>query len=55
MMEPDSRLWLLDAMETEINIFTIFLCFILCKCTSNNAWQGYAVIECAVQSLLFVA
>lgn len=41
MMKPDFRLWLLDAMETEINIFTFFffLNFLLYKCISNNAWH----------------
>lgn len=58
MMECDFRLWLLDAMETEINIFTFFFffcisCYISALVTMHGT--GNAVIECAVQSLPFVA
>lgn len=55
MVEPDSRLWLLDAVEMEINIFTI-LCisyYVSALVTMNGT--GNAVIERAVQSFLFVA
>lgn len=57
MMEPDFRLCLLDVMETEINIFTFFFFlisyYISALVTMHDT--GNAVIECAVQSLLFVA
>lgn len=54
-MEPDSSLWLPDTMETEINIFTIFRVsyYVSARVTMHST--GNAVIERAVQSLLFVA
>lgn len=57
MMEPDFRLWLLDAMETEINIFTFLkknISYYISALVTIHG-TGNAVIECAVQSLLFVA
>lgn len=57
MMEPDFRLWLLDALETEINIFTFFFFLISYYISALVTMHGTgnAVIECAVQRLLFVA
>lgn len=56
MMDPDFRLWLLDVMETEINVFTFFfgLSYYVSALVTMHG-TGNAVIECAVQSLLFVA
>lgn len=57
MMEPDFRLWLLDAMETEINILPFLkknISYYISALVTMHG-TGNAVIECAVQSLLFVA
>lgn len=48
-VESVSRLWLLDAMETEINIFNIFCISDYVSAPVTMHGKGSAVIECAVR------